>query len=81
MTGKHDQWHKGWRHNGDRLLHISGMAFVVSRGDGYTDINADKSTLEEFQRYEIARGVVFADLLKRLKRLNWEALEWHKKNL
>ena len=80
MSGAHYQWHKGWRREGDRLLHISGMAFVVSRGDGFTDINMDDATLDEFQRYELARGVAFADLFERLKQLNWEALEWHQKN-
>lgn len=49
MTGKHFNWHKGWHRDGARLVHISGMVFVIEHGDGYTDINTDQSTLAEFQ--------------------------------
>jgi hypothetical protein len=80
MTSKHFGWHKGWRREGDRLLHISGIAFIVERGDGYTDVNIDQSTLAEFQAFEKARGVTLPDIVKRLQRLNWEAVEWRTKN-
>lgn len=80
MTGKHFGWHKAWHRDGSRLVHISGMAFIVERGvdDGqpYTDINADESTLAEFQAFELARGVLLKDLTARLMRLNKEAAEF-----
>ena len=33
MTGKHRNWHKAWRREGDRLVHISGAVFVIKRGE------------------------------------------------
>lgn len=77
MTGKHHNWHKAWRREGQRLVHISGAEFIIKRGDGFTDFNAAPETLEEFQRYELARGVPVHDLAKRLIRLAREAAEWH----
>lgn len=76
MGGKHKNWHKAWRRDGARLVHISGAVFVIERGDGFTDINAAPETLEEFQRYELARGVPVHDLAQRLMRLAREAGEW-----
>lgn len=80
MTGKHYNWHKAWRREGDRLVHMSGVQFAIERGDGFTDINAAPETLEEFQRYELARGVPVHDLAKRLMRLAREAGEWLERN-
>ncbi len=80
MTGKHRNWHKAWRREGDRLVHISGAVFVIKRGDGYTDINAAPETLGEFQSYELARGVPAHDLAQRLIRLAREAGEWLERN-
>ena len=80
MTGKHHNWHKAWSRKGDRLVHISGAEFVVEHGDGYTDINAAPETLDEFQRYELARGVPVHDLAQRLIRLAREAGEWLERN-
>lgn len=80
MGGKHKNWHKAWRREGDRLVHISGAVFTTERGDGFTDINAAPETLDEFQRYELARGVPVHDLAARLMRLAKEAGEWLKRN-
>ena len=80
MTGKHFNWHKAWRRNDQRLVHVSGAEFIIERGDGFTDYNAAPETLEEFQSYELARGVPAHDLAKRLIRLAREAAEWNEKN-
>ncbi len=80
MTGKHYNWHKGWHREGRQLVHISGLRFNVQPENGYTDIVADRATLDEFQEFELARGVPLHDLAQRLMRLNKEALEWHQKN-
>lgn len=80
MTGKHYNWHKAWRRDGDRLHHISGAVFIITRGDGFTDINAAPETLDEFQRYELARGVPVHDLASRLMRLGREAGEFYERN-
>lgn len=80
MSNAHKNWHKGWRREGRQLVHISGLKFDVIEGDGYTDTETDDSTLEEFQHYELARGVGVNDFLERIKRLTWEAQEWHQKN-
>ena len=80
MTGKHRNWHKAWRREGDRLVHISGAVFVIKRGDGYTDIDAAPETLAEYQAFELARGVPVHDLAQRLIRLAREAGEWLERN-
>lgn len=80
MTGKHFGWHKDWHRDGARLVHISGMAFTVEHGEDYTDINADESTLAEFQAYELGRGVLLKDIEARLLHLNMEAVEWYQRN-
>jgi hypothetical protein len=49
MTGKNYNWHKAWRRDGGRLVHISGAALNIRHGGGYTDINAAPETLVEFQ--------------------------------
>lgn len=76
MGGKHNNWHKAWRRDGRRLVHISGAVFIEAPGAGFTDYNADEATLGEFQAFELARGVSPADLAKRLMRLAREAAEW-----
>ncbi len=80
MTGKNYNWHKAWRREGDRLVHLSGAQFTIERGDGFTDINAAPETLAEFQAFELARGVPVHDLAKRLIRLAREANEWLQRN-
>ena len=52
------------------------LARIVSRGDGFNDINAAPETLGEFQSFELARGVPVHDLAQRLIRLAREAGEW-----
>lgn len=75
--GKHHNWHRAWtRLPNGRLRHISGAEFVIQRGDGFTDINAAPETLDEFQTFELARGVPVHDLAQRLIRLAREAAEW-----
>ena len=76
MVGRHYNWHKAWRREGDRLVHLSGAQFTIERGDGFTDINAAPETLAEFQAFELARGVPAHDLAQRLIRLAHEAGEW-----
>ncbi len=81
MTGKHKNWHRAWsRLPSGRLRHISGAEFVVTHGDGFTDIDAAPETLGEFQCYELARGVPVHDLSQRLIRLAREAGEWLKRS-
>lgn len=81
MTGKHRNWHRAWsRLPNGRLRHISGAEFVVIQGDGYKDINAAPETLDEYQRYELARGVPVHDLAQRLMRLAREAGAWLERN-
>lgn len=77
MTGKRRNWHRAWsRLPNGRLRHISGAEFVVTRGAGFTDIDAAPETLAEFQTFEMARGVPVHDLAQRLIRLAREAVEW-----
>ena len=67
MTGKRRNWHRAWsRLPNGRLRHISGAEFVVTRGAGFTDIDAAPETLAEFQTFEMARGVPVHDLAQRL---------------
>jgi hypothetical protein len=81
MGGKHKNWHRAWsRLPNGRLRHISGAEFKVERGKGYTDINVAPETLDEYQRYELARGVPVHDLAQRLMRLAREAGEWLERN-
>lgn len=81
MSGKHKNWHRAWsRLPNGRLRHISGAEFVVVRGQGFTDINAAPETLDEFQAFELARGVPVHDLAQRLIRLAREAGEWLERN-
>ena len=80
MTGKHFNWHKAWHWQNQRLVHDSGAAFIVERGDGFTDINAAPETIGAFQEFELARGVPLHDLHKRLIRLAREASEFYERN-
>lgn len=81
MTGKHYQWHKAWhREASGHLLHDSGLRILVERDNGYTDLLADKETLEAFQAFEAARGVPRHDIEARLIRLIKEAQQWHARN-
>ncbi len=81
MTGKNYQWHKGWSREAPAVLaHISGLKVNATRGDGFIDFVIDKSTLNEYQAYELARGVPLHQIVERLQRLLKEAQEWHQKN-
>ena len=74
MTGKKFSWHKAWqRLPSGRLRHISGAEFTVQRRESYTDINVAPKTLDEYQAYELARGVPVHDLAQRLMRIAKEA--------
>lgn len=77
MTGKNYNWHRAWSRlpNGN-LQHISGLIFSVEPGDGFTDINADESTLSQFQTHELARGVPVHAIATRLQTLCREANDW-----
>lgn len=81
MSGKHKNWHRAWsRLPNGRLRHISGAEFMLVRGDGFTDVRAAPETLDEYQSFELARGVPLHDLVQRLQRLAREANEWHARN-
>ena len=81
MPGKHKNWHRAWSRLPDgRLRHISGAEFMLVRGDGFTDVRAAPETLDEYQSFELARGVPLHDLVQRLQRLAREANEWHARN-
>ena len=81
MTGKHHNWHRAWsRLPNGRLRHISGAEFLLLPGDGFTDVKAAPETLDEYQSFELARGVPLHDLAQRLMRLAREAGEWHAGN-
>lgn len=81
MGGKHKNWHRAWsRLPNGRLRHISGAEFVVLPGQGFTDIKAAPETLDEYQTFELARGVPVHDLAQRLIRLAREAGEWLERN-
>lgn len=81
MTGKKHRWQAQWSRmpSGD-LQHHSGLIFNVRRGDGYTDLEVQESSLVIFQASEGARGVPVHDQLARLKRLIREAAMWHQEN-
>lgn len=81
MTSKHFNWHKNWHLEGAKLIHVSGLAFEVRKGDDYTDVVAVSETLQAWQAFELARGVPQHDLVARAKRLNREALEFYKNSL
>lgn len=79
--GKHKNWHRAWSRLPNGLLrHISGVEIEITDGDGCTDSVVAQDSLDEFQRYELARGVPLHDLTQRLQRLCREALEWNKAN-
>lgn len=75
MTGKNYNWHKAWRREGDRLVHLNGAAFEYDDALGW---RACGDTLKAFQAHELMRGVPVHDLAKRLIRLAREAGEWLK---
>jgi hypothetical protein len=70
MTGKHYNWHKSWRWQGQRLVHDSGLAFEV---DEVLGICTCEDVLEAFQAFESARGVPLHDMHSRILRLTKEA--------
>ena len=81
MGGRHKNWHRAWsRLPNGRLRHISGAEFILTPGDGFTDVNVAPETLDEYQAFELARGVPLHDLVQRLQRLAREANEWHARN-
>ena len=81
MTGKHRHWHRAWsRLPNGRLRHISGAEFILTAGDGFTDVDAAPETLGEYHAYELARGVPVHDLAQRLMRLAREAGRWLERN-
>lgn len=81
MTGKHYNWHKAWgREPSGHLLHASGLRILVERAEDHTDLRTDDTTLADYQRSELMRGVPLHDLLARLRRLLKEAQRWHRAN-
>ena len=81
MTNKNFNWHKAWqRLPSGRVRHISGLEYTVERGDGFTDINTAADTLDQYQAFELARGVAPHQMIERILRLNKEAARWHEAN-
>lgn len=76
MTGKHRNWHKEWSLHGDRLVHTSGIEFVIKHTWRGVCTHAAPETLADFKDFELSRGVPMHDIEHRLIRLELEALKW-----
>ena len=74
MTSKSFGWHKSWQalQNG-RRRHLSGLEFEHDEDLGWSTC---EDTMDEFQAYEVARGVPLHDIQNRLMRLARECAEW-----
>lgn len=78
MPSKHKYWHKAWSRTPEgHLQHSSGLVVLVAKGNDYTDLVTDDSSLAAWQASETARGVPAHDLRARLQRLMKEAEMWH----
>ena len=81
MTGKHFNWHKSWSRDQDgNLLHTSGLRFMVTHGNGFTDLETDNASMAIFQASETSRGVPMHQLVERVQRLTKEAQMYHRRN-
>lgn len=77
MAGKHKDWHKAWRRDGERLVHGSGLAVECDEDLGWS---ATDDTAEAWAAFEQARGVPLHDLANRMQRLCHEAAAWSERN-
>lgn len=82
MTGKNRNWRSRWERLPDgSLRHVSGLVLRPECGEGYTDLNADETTLGACQTWLTdVRGTAPHDLHAALMRLMREAAEWHQAN-
>lgn len=81
MTGKHYQWHLAWaRDVHGHLVHTSGLRFIVTHGDGFTDLETDDASIAIFQASESSRGVPMHQLIGRVRRLTKEAQMYQERN-
>ena len=81
MTGKHFNWHKAWARDAQgHLVHTSGLRFIVTHGDGFTDLETDDASMAIFQASETSRGVPMHQLVERVQRLTKEAQMFQERN-
>ena len=81
MTSKHFNWHKAWARDAQgHLIHASGLRFLVTYGDGFTDLETDDATMVIFQASETSRGVPIHQLVERVQRLTKEAQMYQERN-
>jgi len=81
MTGKHYQWHLAWARDAQgHLVHTSGLRFIVTHGDGFTDLETDDASIAIFQASESSRGVPMHQLIGRVRRLTKEAQMYQEHN-
>lgn len=81
MTSKHFNWHKSWARDAQgHLVHTSGLRFICTQGDGFTDLETDDASTAIFQASETARGVPVHQLVERVQRLTKEAQMFMERN-
>ena len=81
MTSKHFNWHKSWSRDQDgHLVHSSGLRFIVTRVDGFVDLETDDASMAIFQASETSRGVPVHQLVERVHRLTKEAQMFQERN-
>lgn len=81
MTNKNFNWHKAWARDAQgHLVHTSGLRFIVTKGDGFTDLETDDASMAIFQASETSRGVPVHQLVERVQRLTKEAQMFHERN-
>lgn len=81
MTSKHFNWHKSWARDAQgHLVHTSGLRFLATQGDGFTDLETDDASTAIFQASETARGVPVHQLVERVQRLTKEAQMFMERN-
>lgn len=81
MTNKHFNWHKAWARDAQgNLVHTSGLRFIVTRNDGFIDLETDDASMAIFQSRETARGVPIHQLIDRVQRLTKEAQMFQEHN-
>lgn len=78
MTGRHRNWHRAWRRDGQSLVHASGLVMQPlpapdAEGCRYAPA---LDSLRAWEAHERARGVRADQLDGRLSRLLAEAEMW-----
>lgn len=72
--GTHKNWFKSWHFDraAGKLWHDSGLVFWVKSETDGVSADVDKTTLNAFYDFELARGVKNEQINSRLMRLNKE---------